>query len=347
MKPSQVALAIEACALMNIPLFLWGAPGVSKSASVMAAARALTGQYGLLFLDELPNAMQQVQGAAYQLVLDGRIGDHRLADGWRVLAAGNRKDDKGVYHRVPDPLIDRFIHVDCEPDLQDWCAWALKPSLASRETEYPENFRDIRLALLDSIDLIGLPGVRDGVTCYAWPAILPREPVGPKREPVAHAIRPEVIAFARFRPGLLHNHDTSRACLAFSTPRGWADVSRILELPPRFAEIEGELIRGRVGDGAASEFLAFLKLYRNMISPDAILANPTGAEVPENVGTLYALAEALARRATAKNLDRVLVYAKRMPAEYAACLIASALRITPELAGTAEYTRWCIEAGNK
>lgn len=349
MKPSQVALAIQACAIMDIPLFLWGPPGVGKSTSVLQAATALSGKYGLLFLDELTNAPQQTQGALYQLVLDRRVGDYVIPDGWRVIAAGNRKDDRGVHHRMPDPLVDRFIHVDYEPDLRDWCNWAL----ATHEhlPPVPGNMVDYRAGLRDSVDVMGLPGVREEngarVTFYNLPAGLPRVAVGTGERAPASAVRPEVIAFARFRPALLHSHDTARACHAFATPRGWADVSRVLDLPPEYREIESELIRGRVGDGAASEFIAFLKLCRGMVTPDMILLNPTGAEVPENVGTLYALAEALARRANDKNLDRVLTYAKRMPSEYAQCLVSSMIRIDKTLASTPEFTRWAIENGNK
>ena len=151
-------------------------------------------------------------------------------------------------------------------------------------------------------------------------------------------IRPEVISFLRFRQGLLHNHDTTRKCHAFSTPRGWADVSIVLD--SNCGDIEGELIRGRVGDGACGEFLAFLKLFREMVSPDQILQNPTKAEVPKNSGVLYALAEALARRATLKNFDCVMTYAERMPPEYRQALVSSATQVTPELCNTPEFIRY-------
>jgi hypothetical protein len=317
MKPSNISLAITQCFALKKPLFIWGPPGVGKSDTVRQAARALScdlidfraalrdavdimglpyinegctgyalpaglprdpASSGILFLDEINTAPAQTQAALYQLVLDRAVGDYHLPDGWQIVAAGNRMTDRGVVHRMPDPLIDRFIHVDFEPELQDWCAWAL-----------------------------------------------------------SNGVRPEVVAFLRFRPALLHSHDTARQCHAFATPRGWADVSAIIGLN---TPIEGDLIRGRVGDGAAGEMLAFLKLYRGMVSPDQILLNPLTADVPTNSGILYALAEALARRATIKNIDSVLTYAKRMPREYAAALVSSATRLTPALCNTHEFIAW-------
>lgn len=81
-----------------------------------------------------------------------------------------------------------------------------------------------------------------------------------------------------------------------------------------------------------------------MVSPDQILLNPLTADVPSNSGVLYALAEALARRATPKNIDSVLTYAKRMPAEYAQALVSSATRLTPALCNTHEFIKWASAA---
>ena len=50
----------------------------------------------VLFLDELNSAPPSVQAAAYQLVLNRRIGTYILPDNVVVVAAGNRETDKGV-----------------------------------------------------------------------------------------------------------------------------------------------------------------------------------------------------------------------------------------------------------
>ena len=83
------------------------------------------GKTGVLFLDEITSAPPQMSAAAYQLVLDRRIGDHVLPDGWMVIAAGNRTQDRGVVHSMPGPLANRFRHVTLEPDLDDLRAYAI------------------------------------------------------------------------------------------------------------------------------------------------------------------------------------------------------------------------------
>jgi hypothetical protein len=77
-----------------------------------------------LFLDELTSAVPTVTAAAYQLILDRRLGEYRLPPEWIVVAAGNRQGDRGVTYQMPAPLANRFVHYEVEPDLDDWVAWA-------------------------------------------------------------------------------------------------------------------------------------------------------------------------------------------------------------------------------
>ena len=39
-------------------------------------------------------------------------------DGWSILAAGNRAEDRSVTFRMPAALINRFVHLDYEVDLK-------------------------------------------------------------------------------------------------------------------------------------------------------------------------------------------------------------------------------------
>jgi hypothetical protein len=156
---------------------------------------------------------------------------------------------------------------------------------------------------------------------------------------ITNNVRPEVISFTRFRPNLLHDFDPQRD--VNPTPRSWVEgVSAVLgAVPP---EAEYECFKGAVGEGAAAEFVGFMRIYRKLPNPDAILMNPTTAEVPTDPATLYALAGALADRASEANLERVVTYTSRMPAEFSVLSISHAVRKTPELANTAAFTKWAL-----
>jgi hypothetical protein len=80
----------------------------------------------VLFLDELNSAAPSVQSAAYQLILNRRVGKYVLPDNVVMVAAGNRESDKGVTYRMPTPLANRFVHQEMKVDFASWQEWAVK-----------------------------------------------------------------------------------------------------------------------------------------------------------------------------------------------------------------------------
>ena len=79
----------------------------------------------VLFLDELTSGAPSVQAAAYQLVLNRKIGNYNLPDNVVIVAAGNRESDKGVTYRMPTPLANRFVHLELKVDFDSWVDWAV------------------------------------------------------------------------------------------------------------------------------------------------------------------------------------------------------------------------------
>ncbi len=78
----------------------------------------------LIFLDELNSAPPAVQAAAYQLILNRRVGTYKLPKGVDIVAAGNREGDRGVTYRMPAPLANRFVHLEMKVDFDDFQDWA-------------------------------------------------------------------------------------------------------------------------------------------------------------------------------------------------------------------------------
>jgi hypothetical protein len=319
MKASAISNALRVLVSARQPAFLWGGPGIGKSAVIRQLAAALsmplrdvrallldpvdlrglpflgndgrskwaTPEFlpqdgsGILFLDELNAAPAMVQASCYQLVLDRKLGEYTLPAGWSIIAAGNRDSDRAVTTRMPTPLRNRFVHLEFEVDMQEWSGWAIQAG-----------------------------------------------------------VRPEVIAFLRFRSELLNAFD--RDANAFPSPRSWEFVSRILESQPE-PSIEHELFAGAVGSGAATEFSAFLRMFRELPNIDAILVNPHKEPVPENAAAQYAVASALAHRASDTNLDRICVYLDRMPTEFCVLCVRDASLREPGIRHTAAYTKWAIQ----
>ena len=91
----------------------------------------LASQYPLvvLFMDEMNSSAPSVQAAAYQLILNRRIGKYKLPDNVVMVAAGNRESDKGVTYRMPTPLANRFIHQEMKCDFASWQEWAVNHNI--------------------------------------------------------------------------------------------------------------------------------------------------------------------------------------------------------------------------
>lgn len=156
----------------RLPLMLWGPPGVGKSARIRQLAQTLgthlielrlaqlsapdlrgsarieaghTRWYppaclpgpnasaeGILLLDELTTATPGVRVAAYQLILNRRLGEYRLPTGWWVCAAGQHPSDCAAASEIPVPLLNHFVHRRIEPDLEQWTTWALHAQIDPR-----------------------------------------------------------------------------------------------------------------------------------------------------------------------------------------------------------------------
>jgi len=175
LKASNLTKTIQSLIEQKVPTFLWGAPGIGKSSIVKQISQDKNIGFidlrlalmdptdlkgipfydkeshtalwappaflpskgeGILFLDELNSAPPSVQASAYQLILDRRVGEYVLPDGWAIVAAGNREGDRGVTYRMPSPLANRFVHFEMEVDVDDWKYWAYKKEIDERIIAY-------------------------------------------------------------------------------------------------------------------------------------------------------------------------------------------------------------------
>lgn len=85
---------------------------------------------GIILFDELTSAPKDLQVAAYELILDRRLGNlYKIPDGWYVCAAGNRTKDKAVACAMSSALANRMMHFDIEADAEQWGAWAISRGL--------------------------------------------------------------------------------------------------------------------------------------------------------------------------------------------------------------------------
>lgn len=138
-----------------------------------------------------------------------------------------------------------------------------------------------------------------------------------------NGINPEIIAFGRFKPECVYNFDPKNNQDPYATYRSWEQASKLLDSRPP-DEILAELIAGVVGKGAAFEFMAFRRLYKDLPNAKDILASPQLVPIPQDPATLYAISTAVAHAANKENVENLFVFASRLPTEFAVLLVKSA-----------------------
>lgn len=163
--------------LLNVaptrPVFIWGAPGIGKSALVEKFAKEVglpcvsllgsqlapediigipringdTSEFlppkmiarkeaYVLFLDELNACSQEVQKAFYSLIHERRIGEYHLPEGSVVIGAGNRLQDSAIVKTMSSALINRMFHVQLKADAKQWLHWAYDNNIHRWVTDY-------------------------------------------------------------------------------------------------------------------------------------------------------------------------------------------------------------------
>ena len=156
-----------------------------------------------------------------------------------------------------------------------------------------------------------------------------------------NAIAAEVIFFIQLRPELLHQFDPQSREAAFACPRTWSFISNILQHRNGLDTApERALFRGTVGEAAAVEFAAFLKVWRELPHPRAVIDDPENAAVPDNASALIALCGSLYRLADDINLGAIVTYAARLRREVGEFLVGSCVRRDPALQNTPAFIRW-------
>ena len=215
---------------------------------------------GILFLDELTAADQRLQISAYSLILDRRVGQYALPEGWMVVAAGNASFHGAVSHDMGTALADRMFHLHVQTAVDAFVAYALEQGLA-----------------------------------------------------------PEVMAFLRVRPDRLDDTQAQLAAdhLVGASPRGWEDVSRVLQA--RLPEAQTRVfVQGRIGAANAAEFFGVLRELQAGADVLALLRAERGpatlALLPRTLDGLYGLVYGLVAAVDdAATAARALEILEQMP----------------------------------
>ncbi len=324
LTPTAAAAMLIKLVSIRQPTFAWGAPGVGKSMVMRAVAEALGMEYvdvRALMLDPV-----DLRGIPW------RDGDRTR---WAPPAFLPPSDSKGKYLVNLEELVSAPPMVQAalyQLVLDRKCGeYELPPGAAVVACGNRASDRGVvhRMPTPLASRFTHIDFRVDQPSWAEWA--------------IDNDIAAEVIFFTQMRPDLLHDFDPQSKEHTFSCPRTWEFVSKMLE-SGIYEDLSAEHLRaglrGTIGTGAAVEFSAFLKIWRSLPHPQAILSDPHNAEIPENASTLLALCGAIYRLADDTNFDSVVVYASRLRQEVGEFMIGSAVRANKALQSTAAYIKW-------
>ncbi|NUR26376.1 MAG: sigma 54-interacting transcriptional regulator, partial [Catenulispora sp.] len=304
--PNVQALALATAA--NLPVLLWGQPGIGKSSTLVQLARGLDLPLETVIASvhdpsdfaglPIVGADPAARGVA-MAPPDWAVRLHRAGHGLLFLDEISSAPP-AVQAALLRVVLERHVGSLALPEGVRIVAaanpansaadgWQLAPPLANRF---------VHLAWVHDPEVVvrGLGGT--------WPRIpLPRLDAGRLEASVARA-RAAICAFLTVRPDYTHRMPATAAGRAGAWPRTWEMALRLLAFgyaADADSEAVALAIRGSVGDGAGLELMAFLE-RRDLPDPEAVLSDPAAVELPERGdlvhATLAAVVDAVARNPT-------------------------------------------------
>ncbi len=156
---------------------------------------------------------------------------------------------------------------------------------------------------------------------------------------------PECVAFARSFPHEINAWDkpdfkpNRTAIKNVACPRTVASMFRwYME-----GEKDPEVLAGAAGEGIATVFLGYLKMFEDLPSVDEILRDPANTILPTSPGGNFAVTAALARKANPQTIPAIATYAARLAKEYEVYCLRDAMNLHKAICQTKTITDWCIK----
>lgn len=157
------------------------------------------------------------------------------------------------------------------------------------------------------------------------------------------------LAFANQNPHIVFSEGVPEKQGPWCTPRSLVSADEYMRL---YRNEDGTLpddplmleeLGGMIGDAAAGQFMAFVRLEREMPKFEDIIKNPKGVKVPEKPDAAMLICYHLAHRVDMASIDPVVEYISRLPQEFGVIFGQTACRRDMKLVGAKGMKKWVQE----
>jgi hypothetical protein len=163
-------------------------------------------------------------------------------------------------------------------------------------------------------------------------------------------LMPETRAFAYANPGIVFTDGVPEKQGPWCTPRSLAMLDKLLQAKAKHhggeVPLDGltlEAMSGLIGQAAASQFMATIRLAKDMPPLEDILRDPHGVPVPTRPDAQMLIAFHLAHRVDRKNASAIVTYIERLMSDLSLTFIRAACQRDPMIITTPALQKWCMD----
>lgn len=158
---------------------------------------------------------------------------------------------------------------------------------------------------------------------------------------------PLTKAFAAQNPQIVFTEGVPDKQGPWCTPRSLEMADKVIRAMQvtnggklRVDALAVESVAGLVGQAAAAQYFAFIRLENELPKYDAIVKDPSGTKIPEKPDAQMLLCYNLAHLVTAKDAEKVIEYVQRLPKDFSVTFVKTACQREPMLITKPGFMKW-------
>ncbi len=153
-----------------------------------------------------------------------------------------------------------------------------------------------------------------------------------------------ITSYIKFKEEALYLFTADHTDNTYACNRTWEFANRVMAVTDDNDPDRLPMLAGVISEGMAREFLGFCKIYKDLPSIPEIVANPTQIKVPDEPSILFAITGAISNAASKDNLEKLLLYVSRLPAEFQVITLKETVRRNSKMLEHVAMQKWIAES---